>query len=164
MMQSIHRAVMSVDPSLPFADQHTMDEYLRNSVATARFNTLLLSSLGAIALLLASIGIYGVVAYFVSQRTGEIGVRIALGAQSGDIWRLVFARGLAPIVGGGLVGVVLSLATARLLRQQLFGVAPTDPTTLVAVVLLLLAVTIAATLIPARRAMRVPPAMALRGT
>lgn len=164
MMRPIHAAVMRVDNSLPFADQHTMDEYLHNSVATAQFNTMVLAALGGLALLLASIGIYGVVAYFVTQRTPEIGVRIALGAQRGDIWRLVFGRGLLPIAIGVVLGVILSLITARLLRRQLFGVATTDPATLISVTVLLAAVALVATFVPARRAMRVAPSVALRGT
>jgi putative ABC transport system permease protein len=162
MRKAIHRGVMSVDPSLPFASSHTMDEFLAASLMTERFNTFLLSTLGVIALLLATVGIYGVVSYFVSQRTREIGVRVALGALPTHIWRLVLGRGLAPIAFGALIGAGLSLATARLLREQLFGVAPTDPLTLGGVVGLLGIVALLATLLPARRAMRVAPIVALQ--
>jgi putative ABC transport system permease protein len=163
-IKAIHAAVMSVDASLPFASEYTMDQLLHSSVAAARFNTLLLSALGTIALLLASVGIYGVVSFFVSQRTQEIGVRLALGALPRHIWRLVLGRGLLPIAGGAAVGMVLSLATTRLLRGQLYGIGTNDPITLIGVALLLLLVAVAATLIPARRAMRVPPVVALQGT
>jgi ABC-type antimicrobial peptide transport system permease subunit len=121
----------------------------------------LLTTLGALALALASIGVYSVVAYFVSQRTREIGVRMALGATPRDIWQLVLRRGLRPIVWGALVGGVLSLVTVRLLREQLYGVAARDPATLVVVVATLLGVALVATFVPARRAMRVTPSRAL---
>jgi putative ABC transport system permease protein len=153
--------VAAVDPGLPLADVSTMTEALAASVATARFNTLLLSTLGAIALALASVGIYGVVAYFVSQRTQEIGIRLALGATPAHIWRLVVQRGLTPILFGAVVGTVLSVLTTSVLRNQLYEVTPTDPATLASVGLLLIAVSLLAMYVPARRAMRVPPAVAL---
>jgi hypothetical protein len=161
ILRDLRRAVTTVDASLPLTDDRTMDSYLSASVARARFNTLLLTTLGAIALLLASVGVYGVVSYFVSQRTREIGVRLALGATPRDIWRLVLGRGLRPIVWGGLAGIALSLATARLLRDQLYGVSSDDPTTLGVVGLTLFGVALVATFVPARRAMRVSPARAL---
>jgi len=161
LLKALQKAIMSVDPSLPLTDEASMSDILAGSIAKSRFNTLLLTTLGAIALVLASTGVYGVVAYFVSQRTREIGVRMALGAAPADIWRLVLSRGLRPIVWGAAAGAALSLATARLLREQLFGVAPDDPTTLLMVGALLLAVALVATLTPARRAMRVSPSSAL---
>jgi predicted permease len=161
MLSALQKAVLRVDPSLPLTDEGSMSGILSGSIATSRFNTLLLTTLGAIALVLASIGVYGVIAYFVSQRKREIGVRMALGAAPADIWRLVLNRGLRPVVWGAVAGAILSLATARLLRGQLFGVAPDDPTTLLMVGALLLAVAVLATLMPARRAMRVTPSTAL---
>jgi predicted permease len=161
--RALQQAVMTIDASLPLVDETTMESLLSKSVATARFNTLLLTTLGALALALASVGVYGVVAYFVSQRTREIGVRMALGATPRDIWRLVLSRGLRPIVWGALAGSLLSLATARLLREQLFGVRAEDPMTLAMVVATLLGVALIATFVPARRAMRVTPARALAG-
>jgi ABC-type antimicrobial peptide transport system permease subunit len=159
--RALQRAVMTVDASLPLVDVNSMTGLLSKSVATARFNTVLLTTLGALALALASIGVYSVVAYFVSQRTREIGVRMALGATPRDIWHLVLRRGLRPIVWGALVGGVLSLVTVRLLREQLYGVAARDPATLVVVVATLLGVALVATFVPARRAMRVTPSRAL---
>jgi putative ABC transport system permease protein len=161
LLNALKTAVMTVDQSVPLTDEESMSDILASSVAKARFNMMLLATLGAIALVLASIGVYGVVSYFVSQRTREIGVRMALGAAPGHIWRLVLSRGLRPIVWGAVAGAAMSLAAARLLREQLFGVAPDDPTTLLIVGGLLLAVAALATLAPARRAMRVTPASAL---
>ena len=161
IVPALRRAIMTVDRSLPIADGETMEHWLSASVATSRFNTMLLTILGAIALTLAAVGVYGVVAYFVSQRGREIGVRMALGAGPQDIWQLVLKRGLEPIVWGAAIGLGLSLATMRLLRGQLYGVESEDPTTLVAVLFALICVALLATLVPARRAMRVTPARAL---
>jgi putative ABC transport system permease protein len=124
-------------------------------------NTVLLSTLGGIALVLAMVGIYGVVAYFVSQRTAEIGVRTALGATPADIWRFVVRRGMVPVAIGLVVGVALAFVTSRLLSGQLYGVTARDPFTFVAVGVLLLLVAVLAMYVPARRAMRVSPAVAL---
>ena len=161
VVRALQQAVMTVDPLLPLVDVTTMRNLVSDSLATTRFNTLLLTTLGALALVLASVGVYGVVAYYVSQRTREIGLHMALGATPGDIWRLVLTRGLRPIVWGVVVGVALSLATARLLRGQLYGVSTQDPETLVAVVATLLGVAVIATFVPALRAIRVTPARAL---
>src|SRR4029077_18585857 len=100
LIKTLRRAVASVDPSLPLADSRTMTSYLAGSLETARMNTLLLSLLGGIALVLAMVGIYGVVSYFVTQRNHEIGLRLALGATPAAIWQFVVRRGLAPIVVG----------------------------------------------------------------
>ena len=138
-----------------------MNEFLRSSLATARMNTVLLSLLGGIALALAMVGIYGVVSYFVNQHVHEIGVRLALGATPGLIWAFVMRRGLPPIVVGLFVGIGLSLITTTVLQQQLYGVTPHDPLTLGGVGSLLLVIAVLAMYVPARRAMRVPPIVAL---
>ena len=164
LVQPLAKAVASVDPSLPLADHHTMESYLRDSLRTARMNTMLLSLLGGIALLLAMVGIYGVVSYFVSQRTNEIGLRMALGATPSNVWRFVVQRGLRPIVAGLVVGMGLALATTTVLEEQLYGVTARDPATLVAVGGLLLAIALVAMYLPARRAMRVSPIVALNET
>ncbi len=161
LIRPFTRTIADFDPSLPVADPHTLARALEVSQATARATTLLLSALGAIALLLAMVGIYGVVAYFVSQRTQEIGVRIALGATDARIWRFVARRSLTPVAAGLAIGVVLSIATTRELRVLLYGVRGWDPMTLISATLLLALVALVATLAPARRAMRVAPATAL---
>ncbi len=161
MERALRQAVASVDPSLPLAQVATMDQLARTSRATARFNTLLLGLLGAIALLLASVGVYGVIAYSVAQRTREIALRMALGATPPAIAALVVRHGLTPIVIGAVIGGVLSAATTRLLREQLYGVGPGDPTTILAIATLLLFVSLVAACIPTWRAMTISPARAL---
>jgi predicted permease len=161
LTRQLQRAITRVDASLPLADTKSMEDYLAGTLATARMNTLLLSTLGGIALVLAIVGIYGVVSYFVSQRTQEIGIRVALGSSPAGIWRLVVERGMRPVVVGIGVGVALSLITSTLLRSQLFGVAARDPVTIIAVGVLLAIVSVIAMYLPARRAMRVSPIVAL---
>jgi putative ABC transport system permease protein len=161
LLKPLRRVVARVDGSLPVADNHTMSSLLKDSLQTSRMNMLLLSTLGAIALVLAMVGIYGVVSYFVNQRTHEIGIRMALGASPMQIWELVVRRGLVPIVVGLVVGLGLSVLTTRVLQGHLFGVTAHDPATLGAVATLLLLVGLVATYVPARRAMRVPPVVAL---
>ena len=163
MERPIRAAIAAVDPSLPIASISSMDDLERSSRATARFNTTLLSVLGAIAVVLAIVGVYGVIAHSVSQRTREIGLRMALGAAPGTIGALVMRRALTPIGVGAGAGAVLSVLTTRLLREQLYGVAPGDPATITTIALLLLAVSLAATCIPMRRAMKIPPVSALAG-
>jgi putative ABC transport system permease protein len=161
LTRPLQRVVARADPSLPITDAKSMEDYLSQTLATARLNTLLLSTLGAIALVLAMVGIYGVVSYFVSQRTQEIGLRMALGATPSGVWQFVIRRGLKPVGVGLGAGIALSLATSTLLRGQLFGVTARDPITLVAVCVLVVAVAIVAMYVPARRAVRVSPIVAL---
>ena len=161
LARPLARAVARVDASLPLTETTSMSQYLHGSLATARMNTTLLSILGGIALVLAVVGIYGVVSYFVNQHVHEIGVRMALGATPSVIWAFVMRRGLVPIVAGLVVGIFLSLATTNVLRQQLFGVSAHDPLTLGGVGTLLLTIGVLALYVPARRAMRIPPIVAL---
>jgi putative ABC transport system permease protein len=154
--------VWQVDPSIPVTQVRPMSEVLSVSLAAQRFNTLLLCVFAGVALLLASVGLYGVLAFSVAQRTREIGIRMALGAQAGDVLRLVLRQGLALSVLGVAVGICASVAGTRVLRGLLYGLAPTDPATFTAVALLLLVVALVACLIPARRALRVDPVVALR--
>jgi putative ABC transport system permease protein len=160
----LQQAVAAVDHSLPLADSHSMTELIGTSLEMARFNTLLLGILSIIALVLAMVGVYGVVSYFVAQRTQEIGIRMALGATPKQIWQHVVRRGLSPIVVGVAVGFATSLFTANVLRSQLYGVQTTDPGTFGSVGVLLLLVSLVATYVPARRAMRVAPVVALNAS
>ncbi len=137
-------------------------DLLGQSQAQRRFMSLLLASFGALALILAAVGIYGVVAYSAAQRTREFGVRLALGAQGGDILRLVLGKGVALALAGVALGVSGALGLTRFLGALLFGVKPTDAATFVGVALLLTGVAVVAACVPARRAARVDPAIALR--
>ena len=161
LARPVRELVASMDANLPITDGRPMTDFLRNSRATARFNTVVLGTLGGIALLLAAIGVYGVVSYFVSQRTQDIALRMALGATPSEIWSYVAIRGIRPLLVGVAFGVLLSLATARLLRAQLYGVTASDPLTIGGTALVLLIVSVLATFVPARRAMRVAPLTAL---
>ena len=163
MTKTLQAAVARVDPTIPLFDIKSMDERISGSLATGRFNTMLLTTLGAIGLLLAAVGIYGVVAYFVTQRTTEIGLRMALGATPAKVLRLVVGQGMRPVVLGILVGVALAGAASRLLGSLLFGVGTRDPMTFVAVPVVLGLVALVASVVPARRATRVEPTKALQG-
>ena len=161
MEVAVRHAVDAIDPSLPVANVSTMTELARTSRATARFNTLLLSALAAIALILASVGIYGIVAYSASQRTPEIGLRVALGATPAKIAALVARIAIGPTLAGAAIGGVLSVLTSGVLRDQLYGVAPGDPATLIGIATLLVVVSLLAAGFPTWRAMRVSAIKAL---
>jgi len=162
MAHAVKAAIHRVDPDQALSGVQTMDDVFSDSVARPRFQLVLLLVFAGIAVLLATIGVYGVVSYSVSQRTQEIGIRVALGARAGDVSRLVLREGLLMGGLGVAVGLAAAVASTRVLRSLLFEVTPTDPTTLGAVACLLLAVAIAATLLRARRATKVDPMVALR--
>jgi len=157
----LRRAVAAVAPGVPLFNIRTMDQRMGESLATARFNTLLLSLLGAIGLVLAAVGIYGVIAYFVTRRTQEIGVRMALGATRRDVVMLVVRQAAWPVGVGIAAGLALSALTARVLSAQLVGVTAHDPITLTAVAFTLLGIAFLAALVPAGRAASVSPTQAL---
>ncbi len=159
---ALREAVRRVDPGLPLYRIGTMESVLSGSLVAVRFRTALLAALAGIGLLLAMVGIYGVVAFLVTRRRSEIGVRMALGASPRDVLRLVVGQGLRPVLAGIVLGGVAAFATTRLLASWLRGVTPTDPTTFAGVALALVAVAIAASLIPARRATRVQAVEAMR--
>ena len=162
ILPAIKNAIWSVDKNQPIYEVRSMDEIISGIVSAQRLAFLLLGVFAFLALALAAIGIYGVTSYVVSERTHEIGVRIALGAQPRDVSRIVLSHG-ARLVGIGVIGgTVAALALTRLLSSLLFGISATDPWTFVAVAILLTSVALAACYIPARRAMRVDPIVALR--
>ena len=140
----------------------TLESIVSDSVASQRFTMILLGTFAALAVLLASIGIYGVISYVVGQRTHEIGLRVTLGAQRGDVLRLVLGQGAAMALLGVLIGTAAALGLTRLLAKMLFGVSAHDPPTFIGVAILLTTVALAASYIPAQRAMRADPVVALR--
>jgi putative ABC transport system permease protein len=140
-----------------------MQQLVDNSVGSQRFSLALFGAFAAVALLLASVGLYGLVAYTVSQRTEEIGVRLALGATPADVLRLVVRQALGLALAGLSIGLIVAVSTTRLIRSLLFEISPHDPLTFIAVPIVLLVVIVLASLIPARRASRVDPVVAIRG-
>jgi len=154
--------VHSLDPELAVANLRTMMQVISSSVAGPKFNTFLLGTFAGVALVLAAIGVYGVLAYSVSQRTHEIAIRMALGAQSAGVMRLILAQGIRLALIGSGVGVIAAYFLMRLMSSLLYGVSPADPMTFAAVAIVLTAVAFAACYVPARRAMRVHPMVALR--
>jgi putative ABC transport system permease protein len=162
LTESVRRELQSVDPEVPASNVKTMDEFLAASVASRRFNLMLLTTFAGAALVLAAAGLYGVVSYTVTQRTPEIGIRMALGGEAGDMLRLVIAQGMKLALIGVGMGLVAALAVTRLMSSLLFGVTATDPLTFTVIAMLLTAVALLACWIPARRATKVDPLVALR--
>ncbi|HET7565982.1 MAG TPA: ABC transporter permease [Gemmatimonadaceae bacterium] len=158
----LQQAVRDVDPEQPITGVQTMEQVLSESMAPRRFNTLLLGAFAALALLLSTFGLYGLLAYLVAQRTHEIGVRMALGAERHDVLGLVLRQGMVLTAAGIILGLVAAFWLTRLLASQLFHVQTTDPFIFAVVPVVLIVVSVIATLLPARRATQVDPAMALR--
>ncbi|HEU5039369.1 MAG TPA: ABC transporter permease [Gemmatimonadales bacterium] len=161
-VNAVRQAVRSVDPDLPLSNVRTMEELIEQSVGQRKLSMMLLSLFSGIALMLASIGIYGVMSYSVTQRSRELGVRIALGAGRADVLRLVLRQGMSLALIGIAIGVGAALVLTRVIESQLFGVQASDPVTFLTVALLLGGTALTANLIPALRAMRVDPAVVLR--
>jgi putative ABC transport system permease protein len=162
LSSAIRDAVAAVDKDQPITMTTTMNQLVRDSVATRRITLVLLGLFSALALILAAIGIYGVISYSVAQRTQEIGIRTALGAQRGDLMRMILKQGLRTALLGVGIGLGAALVLAQLIKSMLFGVGAADPLTFVAVALALICVALTASYIPARRAMRVDPLVALK--
>jgi putative ABC transport system permease protein len=162
LVKEVKKQIWSVDSLVPVGDVHAMGELIAESLAQQRFNMLLLGLFAALALILAAVGIYGTMAYAVNQRTHEIGIRTALGAQRRDVLRLVMRDGAKIALFGIAFGIAGALALTRLMASLLFEVKPTDPATFAGVAIVLALVALAACYIPARRAMRVEPMLALR--
>jgi ABC-type antimicrobial peptide transport system permease subunit len=162
MRRAIEREVHAVDAMMPVAREQTMEQIVGDSLARQDFNMVLLTVFAVAALLLAAIGIYGLMAYTVQQRTREIGIRMALGAGRQDMLKLVIVQGMKMALGGLVLGLGLSYALTGLLKSMLFGIKANDPLTFGAGAALLALVAIAATFLPAHRASSVEPTEALR--
>jgi len=161
-LRELQQAVWSVNSNLPLASVRTLDEIQADSIAQTSFALVMLAIAATVALLLGSVGIYGVIAYVATQRTREIGIRMALGAQTGDVRRLFLRHGLLLTGCGVALGIVVALALTRVMSALLFGVSPTDPVTYIVVAASLATVALLATYLPARRASRLDPVVALR--
>jgi predicted permease len=162
LLGAVRTQVQQIDKNLAFTNGQTVQQILGQGLWAARMGAALLGSFGALALILASIGIYGVLAYSVAQRTSEIGLRMALGAQPGQVLRLVLKQGMLLALTGAAVGVLVALPVAHLASSLLYGVSATDPLTYGSITLLLVGVALLACYLPARRATRIDPLVALR--
>jgi putative ABC transport system permease protein len=162
LANAVRSEVRSIDPGIPVADVQTMDEVLAAAQSRPKFLTLLLILFSGVALIIATVGIYGVISYSVAQRSKEFGLRMALGAQQNDVLGLVMKQGVLLTVIGVVVGVAAALGLTRLMASLLFGVQPTDALTYLCVPAVLAVVALLASYIPARRATQVDPMKALR--
>ena len=158
----MREAIRTVDPDQPVSDIMTMSANLAGVLVTERFSAILMAALAASGLLLSSIGLYGVIAYSVNQRTGEIGLRVALGAQPKHVLQLIMGHGLKLTLLGVTIGLVVAWSTTRTLVSLLFGLSPTDAATFSAITLMLTVIGLLACYLPARTAMRLNPVEALR--
>jgi ABC-type antimicrobial peptide transport system permease subunit len=162
LADTLRNEVRRLDPALAVADVQWMDEIVESSVATPRFAFVLVGLFAGLAILLAAIGTYGVIAYSVSQRTSEFGLRVALGAQRFDVIRLVLAQAAKLVLAGTVLGLGFALALARVLKNLIYDVSPADPLTFLSVGLMVIAIAVLACYIPALKATRANPMTALR--
>jgi predicted permease len=162
LLNGIRQVVASQSKQNVISDPQTMNQVIADSLAQQRFSMILLGAFAAVALFLASLGIYGVISYLVGQRTHELGIRLALGAQRQDVLRLVLGHGMKMALAGVALGLIVALGLTRLISKMLYGVSATDPATFVVITLLLLTVALLACFIPAWRATQVDPLVALR--
>jgi hypothetical protein len=162
LLQLLRKSVLELDPSIPFYQSTTLIDHMRMPLFPARAAASALSAFGAVALLLAGIGVYGLMAYAVSRRTREIGLRVALGAQSSDVLRSVLGRASILLAAGLALGIAGAIAGGPLYQAILFNVNPRDPLTLAMAAALMVAIGLGACLLPARRAMSIDPSIALR--
>jgi putative ABC transport system permease protein len=162
IVAAVRSEAFAIDRNQPVATIRTMEQYLNDSIANQRFSTTLLGLFAALALSLAVVGIYGVMSYLVTQRTQEIGIRLALGASPRDVLRMVVRQGMTLTISGLAIGLALSLAATRMLANLLHGVSTTDPATFAGVSLVLLCAALLACYLPARKATKVDPLVALR--
>ena len=162
LIAAVRQEIRTLDPHLPVYNVKTLEQYRRDHLFKERLRAALIGGFGLLALVLASLGLYGVLSYSVAQRTQEIGVRMALGARTGDVLWLVVGDGIRLIAIGGALGLAGAFAAARVLKSMIYGVSPTDPLTFIVIPLLLTFVALLACWIPARRATKVDPLVALR--
>jgi len=162
LVTAIRSIIHAIDPTVPLYDPRTLDDLLSDSFGSRRFNMYLLGCFAAAAAVLSCVGLFGVLAYLVAQRTRDIGIRLALGAERRDVMSMIVGRGMALAVSGAVIGLVAAAAAARVMKTLLFSVSPWDPLTFAAVPLLLCLVTFIACYVPAQRASRVDPLVALR--
>jgi putative ABC transport system permease protein len=162
LASAVRGELKQLDATLPAARMRTMEQVVSKATGSRRFNMALLAFFAVTALILTVMGIYGVVAFLAGRRVREVGIRMALGAQRGDVLRLMLGQGMRPVAYGGVFGLAGSLAASRLVASQLYGIKPSDPVTLVGAVVILAVVALVACWLPARRAAKVDPMEALR--
>ena len=159
---AVRKVVWEIDKDQPVSDIRSMEEIVSRAVARQRFSMMLLGIFAMLALVLAAVGIYGVMSYSVAQRTQEIGIRMALGAQRSDVLKMAVGQGLRLVLIGIVIGLAVAFGLTRVMASLLFGVSATDPATFVTISLVLVSVAVLASYIPALRAARIDPMVALR--